>query len=159
MGSPAAWTGWDRSVPMPGEGGLHAAAEGCCLHGGFRGGPRQGFPPSCPGTDVRVWARGPPDLPARAPNPPLPPSCDCADAYDRSMAPMHTWVVRTGIKAGMIALPTREDFLESIGETEESARTHVEPFVRATDAVVTSIAKLYEDVEMPRSDFTFSWWS
>lgn len=75
------------------------------------------------------------------------------------MAPMHTWVVRTGIKAGMIALPTREDFLESIGETEESARTHVEPFVRATDAVVTSIAKLYEDVEMPRSDFTFSWWS
>ena len=40
-----------------------------------------------------------------------------SEAYDRTLALLHAWVVRTGIKAGMMALPTREHFLASIGET------------------------------------------
>lgn len=40
-----------------------------------------------------------------------------SDAYDRTLAQIHAWVVRAGIKTGMMALPTREQFLTSIGET------------------------------------------
>lgn len=34
------------------------------------------------------------------------------------MANIHTFVVRTAVKAGMYTLPTRENFLKSIGETD-----------------------------------------
>ena len=34
------------------------------------------------------------------------------------MANIHTFVVRTAVKAGMYTLPTREHFLKSIGETD-----------------------------------------
>ncbi|KFM23978.1 hypothetical protein F751_1259 [Auxenochlorella protothecoides] len=81
-----------------------------------------------------------------------------AESYERSLAPMHTWVVRAGIKTGMMALPTREDFLRALGETESSALTHMQAFVKATERVVQEIARLYQGVTMPRSDFTFSWW-
>lgn len=37
-------------------------------------------------------------------------------AYDNTLGLLHAWVVRTGIKAGMLGLPSREHFLTSIGE-------------------------------------------
>lgn len=40
-----------------------------------------------------------------------------SDAYDRTLAQIHAWVVRAGIKTGMMALPSRDHFLASIGET------------------------------------------
>lgn len=40
-----------------------------------------------------------------------------SDAYDRTLAQIHAWVVRAGIKTGMMALPSRDTFLASIGET------------------------------------------
>jgi hypothetical protein len=40
-----------------------------------------------------------------------------SEGYDRTLAQLHAWVVRAGIKTGMLALPTRETFLASIGET------------------------------------------
>ena len=40
-----------------------------------------------------------------------------SEAYDRTLAALHTWVVRAGIKAGLVALPTREAFFTAIGET------------------------------------------
>lgn len=79
-----------------------------------------------------------------------------SDAYDRTLAQIHAWVVRAGIKTGMMALPTREQFLASIGETEESAMQHYEGFVSAAHALVAMIEKLYAGVEMPRSDFSVS---
>ncbi|KAK2079908.1 hypothetical protein QBZ16_002303 [Prototheca wickerhamii] len=83
-----------------------------------------------------------------------------SDSYDKTLALMHTWVVRAGIKAGMIALPSREDFLLSIGETEQSARQHVDPFVRAAEHIQRVAEVLYQGVTMPRSDFSFpGWWS
>lgn len=67
---------------------------------------------------------------------------------------MHAWVVRAGIKAGMLGLPTRETFLKSIGETEESAKEHAVHFTSAADSIVAEIEKLYNGVSMPRSDFS-----
>lgn len=40
-------------------------------------------------------------------------------AYDDTLGKLHAWVVRTGIKAGMLGLPSREAFFKSIGETGE----------------------------------------
>ncbi|KDD75016.1 hypothetical protein H632_c923p1 [Helicosporidium sp. ATCC 50920] len=79
-----------------------------------------------------------------------------SDAYDATLAQIHTWVVRAGIKAGMIALPTRENFLKSLGETEETARQHAHSFVDAARLVVAHIEELYDGVAMPRSDFSIS---
>lgn len=79
-----------------------------------------------------------------------------SEGYDRTLAQLHAWVVRAGIKTGMLALPTRETFLASIGETEESARHHADGFVAAAHKLVGQIERLYEGVEMPRSDFSMS---
>ncbi|PSC72987.1 glycolipid transfer [Micractinium conductrix] len=73
-----------------------------------------------------------------------------SEGYDRTLAQIHAWVVRAGIKTGMMALPSREHFLASIGETEESARLHGEPFVAAAHKLVGLIEALYAGVEMPR---------
>ena len=73
---------------------------------------------------------------------------------------MHTWVVRTGIKTGMLGLPSRENFVASIGETEDTARAHADGFTAAADAIVAAVNTLYVGIEMPRSDFTVkSLWS
>jgi hypothetical protein len=62
--------------------------------------------------------------------------------------------VRAGIKAGMLALPSREHFLAAIGETDASARANGEAFVAAADAVSASVSRLYAGVDVPKSDFT-----
>lgn len=77
-----------------------------------------------------------------------------SDAYDQTLGKLHAWVVRTGIKAGMIGLPSRETFFKSIGETEESAKKHGEGFIEAADAIVKAIEALYVGVDMPKSDFS-----
>ena len=77
-----------------------------------------------------------------------------SDAYDETLAELHSWVVRTGIKTGMLGLPSRDAFFTSIGETEESAERHAKGFTEAADALVASILKLYDGVKIPKSDFT-----
>lgn len=41
----------------------------------------------------------------------------------RTMAHIHTFVVRTAVKAGMYTLPTRDNFLKSLGEAGARACT------------------------------------
>lgn len=77
-------------------------------------------------------------------------------AYDETLGKLHTWMVRTGIKAGMLGLPSREAFFKSIGETQESARGHADGFTSAANAIVAAVESLYDGVEMPGSDFTVS---
>lgn len=78
------------------------------------------------------------------------------DAYDKTLALIHTWVVRAGIKTGMLGLPSTETFFSSIGETHESAREHAKGFMEAANVIVGQISKLYEGVEIPRSDFSIA---
>ena len=40
-----------------------------------------------------------------------------SEAYDASLAPVHTYFVRTAVKASLYLLPDRATFLQSIGET------------------------------------------
>lgn len=94
-------------------------------------------------------------------------SCICldltsltTDAYDETLGQLHSWVVRTGIKAGTLGLPSRDAFFQSIGETPESAREHANGFTIAADAIVAAVERLYDGVEMPQSDFSVkSLWS
>lgn len=72
-------------------------------------------------------------------------------AYDATLSEAHTFVVRAGVKAGMLALPSRESFLRSIGETEESARRNAEAFCKLAEQVIQQIGRLY-DGKMPQSD-------
>jgi hypothetical protein len=51
----------------------------------------------------------------------------------------------------MLALPSRESFLKSIGETEESAKANAAAFCRLAEQVIAQIGKLY-DGKMPQSD-------
>lgn len=83
-----------------------------------------------------------------------------SDAYDETLAQLHSWVVRTGIKTGMLGLPSRDAFFTSIGETDASAEEHARGFTEAADAIVSSVMKLYDGVTIPKSDFSVkSLWS
>lgn len=79
-----------------------------------------------------------------------------SDAYDSTLSNLHTWVVRAGIKTGMLGLPSREQFFKSIGETEDSAREHSEGFVDATKKLLADLGTLYVGVTIPKSDFSVS---
>jgi Glycolipid transfer protein (GLTP) len=47
-------------------------------------------------------------------------------AYNKNLASMHSYMVRTAIKASMYLLPNRDDFMKSIGETGEYAYAAVQ---------------------------------
>ena len=57
----------------------------------------------------------------------------------------------------MLGLPSREHFLKSIGETEESAKEHGEGFITAADTLCLAIERLYVGIQMPVSDFKLGW--
>jgi hypothetical protein len=80
----------------------------------------------------------------------------CYDAYNRTMAGIHTFVVRTAVKAGMYTLPTRENFLKSLGEAGPEAKSHAETFVQTAEALHRHCLTLYEGTSMPRSESTFT---
>ena len=44
-----------------------------------------------------------------------------SQAYDATLAPVHTYFVRTAVKASLYLLPDRATFLNSIGETGASS--------------------------------------
>ncbi|GFR42075.1 hypothetical protein Agub_g2896 [Astrephomene gubernaculifera] len=77
-------------------------------------------------------------------------------AYQGSLHPIHTYMVRTAVWAGLVTMPTRETFMRSIGETEESARAHVPEVVAAARDVVQRVEALYGNaIKMPASDLTY----
>jgi hypothetical protein len=95
----------------------------------------------------------------------LPSAQDAASfAYDQALSPIHPYVVRTAVWAGMYVLPSRQVFMTSIGETEESALEPSTTFTTGSPAVEAAILALYDE-PMPASDvaptsmFTASsWW-
>ncbi|KAK6133850.1 hypothetical protein DH2020_032400 [Rehmannia glutinosa] len=64
-------------------------------------------------------------------------------AYTKTCAPYHTWAVRTAVYAGMYALPTREQLLLKLNETDESAEREMVRYINASLPVIEYIDKLY----------------
>ncbi len=79
-------------------------------------------------------------------------------AYMGSLASIHTYVLQTAVWAALGLLPSREAFLKSIGETEQSARAAAAAgsIIDGATEVVAQLEKLFADVgQMPASDVTF----
>ncbi|CAM9002527.1 unnamed protein product [Rhodiola kirilowii] len=64
-------------------------------------------------------------------------------AYAEVCAPYHTWTVRTAVSAGMYALPTREQLLIKLNETEQSAEMKMRRYIKASIPVISYIDNLY----------------
>ncbi|GMJ05691.1 phospholipase-like protein [Hibiscus trionum] len=64
-------------------------------------------------------------------------------AYARVCAPYHTWAVRTAVSAGMHTLPTREQLLQKLNETDHSAKKKMRRYIRDSGVVIDYIDKLY----------------
>ena len=78
------------------------------------------------------------------------------NAYQGSLSPIHTYMVRTAVWAGLVTMPTRETFMRGIGETEETARAHVPEVVANATVVVERLEALYGTaIKMPASDLKF----
>uniref|UniRef100_A0A0A0KWE8 Glycolipid transfer protein domain-containing protein n=1 Tax=Cucumis sativus TaxID=3659 RepID=A0A0A0KWE8_CUCSA len=64
-------------------------------------------------------------------------------AYTRVCAPYHSWAVRTAVSAGMYTLPTREQLLLKLNETNQSAEKKMRRYINASGPVIEYIDKLY----------------
>lgn len=72
-------------------------------------------------------------------------------AYNIALAPIHTRIVRGVVSAGLMTLPTKQSFLERIGETQESAENIAKELIPLVDTLVQSIHSLYDE-PMPASN-------
>lgn len=64
-------------------------------------------------------------------------------AYKQVCAPYHTWAVRTAVSAGMCALPTRDQLLLNLNESDESAENEMRRYINASLPVIKYIDNLY----------------
>uniref|UniRef100_A0A9I9D2N7 Glycolipid transfer protein domain-containing protein n=1 Tax=Cucumis melo TaxID=3656 RepID=A0A9I9D2N7_CUCME len=53
-------------------------------------------------------------------------------AYTQVCAPYHSWAVRTAVSAGMYTLPTREQLLLKLNETNQSAEKKMRRYINAS---------------------------
>ncbi|XP_044488787.1 ACD11 homolog protein-like [Mangifera indica] len=66
-----------------------------------------------------------------------------SSAYAQVCAPFHSWTVRTAVYAGMCALPTRDQLLQRLNETDESAEKKMKRYIDASVPVIQYIDNLY----------------
>ncbi|KAL7606809.1 ACD11 homolog protein [Lactuca sativa] len=64
-------------------------------------------------------------------------------AYQQVCAPYHTWAVRAAVSAGMCTLPTREQLLLKINETDKSAEKEMRRYIKAAHEVIKNIDNHY----------------
>ncbi|ESQ28408.1 hypothetical protein EUTSA_v10019106mg [Eutrema salsugineum] len=66
-------------------------------------------------------------------------------AYTQVCAPFHTWAVRTAVYAGMYTLPTREQLLLRLNETDQSVEKNMRRYMEVSRPIIDYIDKLYID--------------
>ncbi|KMT08289.1 hypothetical protein BVRB_6g142140 [Beta vulgaris subsp. vulgaris] len=66
-----------------------------------------------------------------------------SSAYAQTCAPYHSWAVRAAASAGMYALPSRDQLLISLKETDESAEFRMRRYMKAVVPVIQYIDELY----------------
>eukprot|EP01026_Neomeris_dumetosa_P080139 TRINITY_DN882_c0_g2_i1.p1 TRINITY_DN882_c0_g2~~TRINITY_DN882_c0_g2_i1.p1 ORF type:complete len:204 (-),score=11.43 TRINITY_DN882_c0_g2_i1:318-929(-) len=77
-----------------------------------------------------------------------------SEAYETALAPIHTVIVKNTVRAGLMMLPTTEGFLQSIGETKETATSKASLFIESATKVCGQINDLYDE-PMPPSTAWF----
>mmetsp|Transcript_19975 Transcript_19975/g.35938 ORF Transcript_19975/g.35938 Transcript_19975/m.35938 type:complete len:211 (+) Transcript_19975:130-762(+) len=73
-------------------------------------------------------------------------------SYGETLGTIHTYPVRTAVWAGLFSLPYRETFINSIGETPDSAKDAAQRFVVLCEPVVARISSLFDETQIPTSD-------
>ncbi|GMH27512.1 hypothetical protein Nepgr_029355 [Nepenthes gracilis] len=64
-------------------------------------------------------------------------------AYAETNAPYHAWAIRAAVAAGMYALPTRDQLLLKLNETDQSAEKRMRRYIKASLPIIQYIDKLY----------------
>ncbi|KAK2635827.1 hypothetical protein Ddye_030619 [Dipteronia dyeriana] len=64
-------------------------------------------------------------------------------AYAQVCAPYHSWAIRTAVSAGMYTLPTRDQLLLRLNETDQSAEKKMKRYINASVPIIEYIDKLY----------------
>ncbi|RVW75930.1 Retrovirus-related Pol polyprotein from transposon TNT 1-94 [Vitis vinifera] len=64
-------------------------------------------------------------------------------AYKQVFAPYHGWLIRTGVSAAMITLPTKAQLLRNLNEDEATANVQMQKYVTASASVLQYIDKLF----------------
>ncbi|KAG8639101.1 hypothetical protein MANES_14G101000v8 [Manihot esculenta] len=64
-------------------------------------------------------------------------------AYSQVCAPFHTWAVRAAVYAGMYTLPSRDQLLLNLSETNQTAEKKMRRYINASLPVIEYIDKLY----------------
>ncbi|KAK4772324.1 hypothetical protein SAY86_014099 [Trapa natans] len=64
-------------------------------------------------------------------------------AYSQVCAPYHSWAVRTAVYAGMYTLPTRDQLLLKLCETDQTAGNKMKRYISAAAPVIEYIDNLY----------------
>mmetsp|Transcript_19432 Transcript_19432/g.49908 ORF Transcript_19432/g.49908 Transcript_19432/m.49908 type:complete len:232 (+) Transcript_19432:157-852(+) len=78
-----------------------------------------------------------------------------SEAYAKALQPIHNWAVQAAVQASLLTCPTREYFLHSIGETDESAAELAQRFAKVADPVVAAVDALFGgDIPPPASSWT-----
>ncbi|KAG6498797.1 ACD11 homolog protein-like [Zingiber officinale] len=76
-------------------------------------------------------------------------SSDCSlkeaasTAYDQVCAPFHAWTIRKAVGAGMYALPTRDQLLLRLNETDASVKKEMEKYIDSSRPVIEYIDNLF----------------
>eukprot|EP00798_Chlamydomonas_sp_ICE-L_P022696 gene22696-29851_t len=69
-------------------------------------------------------------------------------AYEQALAPAHTFMIKSAVRAGMYVLPGRVAFMASLGVTDDSARESANTLVISAQPVVDAVLGLYKE-KMP----------
>lgn len=64
-------------------------------------------------------------------------------AYRQTCAPYHSWAIRAAVAAGMYALPTRDQLLQRLNETDQSAEKRMRRYMKSSLPIIQYIDKLY----------------
>ncbi|KMZ74890.1 Sphingosine Transfer Protein [Zostera marina] len=64
-------------------------------------------------------------------------------AYSQVCAPYHTWTVRKAVFAGMYALPTRDQLIAKLKETDFSVGMEMRRYIEASRPIINYIDDLY----------------
>ncbi|OVA19036.1 Glycolipid transfer protein domain [Macleaya cordata] len=66
-----------------------------------------------------------------------------SSAYAEVCAPFHTWAIRTAVFAGMYALPSKQQLIVKLNETDHSVEKEMRRYIDASVPVIEYIDKLY----------------
>ncbi|XP_078155418.1 glycolipid transfer protein (GLTP) family protein [Carex rostrata] len=64
-------------------------------------------------------------------------------AYGQVCAPFHNWAIRQAVGAGMYALPTRDQLISRLNETDNSVQKEMRRYIDASSPIIQYIDDLY----------------